>query len=1366
MEKDINDSDFQNSSISRDYENEQSLVGKFKKNVSEIINNTPLSKWFKKSDIPSSYLRKRQDDSDDETDIQEFQPPTKRTKLPPTKEALSINVSQVLSPISKVNDIKKPYNYFPEPIAGPSGYQTRKMLNSTSFTIENSFKTTKDNERPNIKINEMFKNSKNSEESTSGYSSGRIGSKEIVSQDSSKQTSPLENSPVKARSLFQNSSTGRSLFPDQTLCSQKNTTLSSRMPSFNASNSRSSFVDRTLSTKKILNSPFYSGRTIYGGASAYGRASGRTPHDLKKVLRHSVNIKPVNSNLEKVVGVPLGKTARRILDTLEQYSSPVSDAKKIPITSKKMHSEGSLTKYIGANPYTVRGPRSASNKELQVPAVTDLLKMKMDQQKTRLQDSTEAVRHIAATSKSVLNETSYQLAVHNDKEKRTGKIKTKITAVRQKAHVEEAAPIVKLNPVALPIKEIPKFDFVVPPPTIASEVKNAEKLPVSSLFTTPSTVIATHNEAFKLTSNKPKKPDDSKNNQSTTSPIMDFKFSAPLVLAECMKPIKALNNFKFSEPLVKKRRSIHSQPENKENDVSDLLKTRKNNGDVSKLTNDVITQKTNTNNGTLMDKFKPKEGTWECSVCMIRNQADKTKCAACETPRSSPNKTVVADPKPSLIPSTQPTTSSTFSFGSTFRTPSDQWICDTCMIRNKVDVTKCAACETPKPGSAGVKANIASSSTSTSSFGAIVAPSGTWECSTCMIRNKEEVVNCAACETAKPGTKGQAVTTTVSFGAEFKKKDNEWECEVCMIRNKADASKCQCCESLKPGSSLTKVAQESGSKGPTFSFGIDKATAGSFTFGIPPTAQAEQSAPKTNASLVFGESKVDGSTTSKEPPKFSFGLSAKTAIEKPKDEKPAATATAAPKADTLTASVKDNDKKSTSSFEVAKTTPASSFVFGSAVKNDADSKDEKKEEMKRVNPLLKPGEKLPEKAASLATAGFSFGLSKTSTQVTTNTAQKPSETPAANEEAPSKKVKQVETVEPVKPPAFTFGAPANGDANKSLVFKADLASKSTSSPAGFAFSFKSPEVSVNSSGVANANVVTFGSSTATTKASKTPSFSFTSGSSGAPKSTNGFSFTPATSALEVKSAAGASASNSDTKTFVFGSASRQPAINSSAPLAATPTVPTFGATPVSKPPMFQFSAAASDNKTQTSAPPSFSFNADNKPATPQFSLGSSAVAPAPSFGFGHTSTPAFGFGSSAAPTTNHFGSAAKPETNNVFGAATASSTASNGIFNFGSTSSRPQKAVFSFGSSTETNGPSGNAPLQSGFSFGSEQNKSSSSGGFNFSGTSAPSFDANAKPMFNFTGNNVNTPTFSAPPAQEGTMPKRVIKKAIRRSAR
>ena len=46
-----------------------------------------------------------------------------------------------------------------------------------------------------------------------------------------------------------------------------------------------------------------------------------------------------------------------------------------------------------------------------------------------------------------------------------------------------------------------------------------------------------------------------------------------------------------------------------------------------------------------------------------------------------------------------------------------------------------------------------SASSSDSLFAKFAAPSGSWECGSCMLQNKPEATKCVACETAKPGAK-------------------------------------------------------------------------------------------------------------------------------------------------------------------------------------------------------------------------------------------------------------------------------------------------------------------------------------------------------------------------------------------------------------------------------------------------------------------------------------------------------------------------------------------------------------------------------------------------------------------------------------
>ncbi|XP_018571396.1 nuclear pore complex protein Nup153 [Anoplophora glabripennis] len=848
MEKDLNDSAVHNTYL-RESDSDKSFVGK----VKSIISNTPLSKWFRKQDDNRPVIRRRDEVFEDE-DISEIQPPSKKAKLPAgdggnQRNNVLFNETRNPAPNSVSNHI---FNKIPEPVAGPSGLKSHKLLSgATTVTASGT--------RGTFSSNELLNGHSDSEESTSGYSSVvRIGSKEQVcgSQESSKQASPMQTSPSNPRSLFHKSNvrSNRSLFSERS--PNMNTSLSSRRPNFNASTFGSpNFIDKTISTKRIINSPFYNGKTIYGGASAYGRSLGRSSQDLKTSLRNSIHIKPVNKTENG--NLVLGKTARRILDTIEQYGSPVNDAKKIPIVSRKLRQDGLLSKYTGANPYTLRETRGPPNKELQVPTVPELLKMK-----TRLQESTESVRQLATSSKSNLNTEYYKISTKEDeKEKHTGKIKTKVTSVRSKYGSNEAVGEVNLAPVSLPITTLPKFDFVIPPPR-----------PTKTVLDNPT---QTHTSKPPNTRTSPRITQTETSVQiekrTTTSTIMEYKFSEPLVIAENGKSIVAINNFKFSEPPACTKKSAmlnFKMPENKPPSLigkkisESPVKTAKalKSGSITDILGTVH---------SILDKFKPAQGTWECPVCMIRNKPDKTRCAACEMPRTAPV-------KPAETKST---------FGSQFKLSPDKWECGSCMVHNNDADSKCVSCTAPKPSSATDKHV-------PSGFGDKFKPSGdTWECDTCMIRNKSDLSKCAACETPNPKAGSQKTGPSggiTGFGSAFKSKNDEWECGTCMVRNKESNTKCQCCETPNPKSApsnspalgLLKDKKPMSS----FNFGIDKAAATSFSFGIPTTVAVS----KTDAHVgsVFGNNSKPAATT---PAIFSFG------IPPPAQEKPKTPVSSAPK---------------------------------------------------------------------------------------------------------------------------------------------------------------------------------------------------------------------------------------------------------------------------------------------------------------------------------------------------------------------------------------------------------------------------------------------------------------------------------------
>ena len=69
----------------------------------------------------------------------------------------------------------------------------------------------------------------------------------------------------------------------------------------------------------------------------------------------------------------------------------------------------------------------------------------------------------------------------------------------------------------------------------------------------------------------------------------------------------------------------------------------------------------------LPTEFQAAEGSWECDICMVRNDSDKFECAACSAlkPGAEPSQDPKKDTKTSLFGSTGQSSGSVFSFAST-----------------------------------------------------------------------------------------------------------------------------------------------------------------------------------------------------------------------------------------------------------------------------------------------------------------------------------------------------------------------------------------------------------------------------------------------------------------------------------------------------------------------------------------------------------------------------------------------------------------------------------------------------------------------------------------------------------------------------
>ena len=181
-----------------------------------------------------------------------------------------------------------------------------------------------------------------------------------------------------------------------------------------------------------------------------------------------------------------------------------------------------------------------------------------------------------------------------------------------------------------------------------------------------------------------------------------------------------------------------------------------------------------TNN--LAQRFAPAAGSWECTSCLVNNNVDAVKCVACETAKPSAKKTGNT--------SKDKQEKQELDLKAKFAPPKDTWECETCLVRNKNELNKCAACETKRPGTSGnddLKLKFA-------------APSDSWECPTCMLRNKAADLKCVACAASKPGS-----SSSDNLKLKFAAPSGSWECSTCLVQNKAADSKCVACQANKPG---------------------------------------------------------------------------------------------------------------------------------------------------------------------------------------------------------------------------------------------------------------------------------------------------------------------------------------------------------------------------------------------------------------------------------------------------------------------------------------------------------------------------------------------------------------------------------------
>ncbi|XP_008558683.1 nuclear pore complex protein Nup153 [Microplitis demolitor] len=1335
------------------YDANNSFVKKMATKVTDLIpQRSWISKWF---NSPGGNGLAADQDNADEQDVEEesLQPPSKRPCIRldvthPTETFriqsrnritgnTTSNNANIINRIDyTANNINSNEQYeqdvdetmpdFPQPIAGSSrsfaastptlrlpGRLTHTKSDITPLVHQHQRQQEHQQQQMNI-ANGADDNSESSE-STSGCSS-------LIPQTS--RQDGLSNFiiyPFASKKGFTNDklSFTNHLQSPRSLLFNGRDSLSSRRPSFNVS--MVSNDNSPLERGTGLSSPFYSGNTTFGGANAIGNfRSARRPgqmneFQLRVPKRSSVRVKPSNSSTTDTTG--MSQTAKRILETLEHFSSPITDAKKIPVKApmstlasrKRAREEETISSNSFVSSVAPIGLRHLT-RELTVPTVPDMLKLRRRQ---RLTNTTLAARKIISAHSEPapqVKAAEYHLRADSDDKKFMGKLRTK---AKKKVDLDEPAETVNLTHIPLPITTLPSFDIPIPESSKNNSNNVVNNINTSTNKSGTSTGVETkpisplkETESFKFSSpikfagadtslesdgqftfSQPIKPSqESPASKTTATSMPTFKFTSSKTTANFNST--GDNSSQPSTNFMWSGSSTAPRPKEKK-----VVETKPDELQVAGSVMDILGKKT--------DKSEVK--IWECRECFIKNNDSDDQCIACKARKSDSSKKMSLS-SASTVSAAAVTTDSAAGgqtqtqFGTKFKL-NDKWECNCCLVRNPMTETKCLSCMAPRQDN---NASKLSTSTKTEVPKAEVkdktkAAEGTWECPGCMLKNPSSVITCPCCHASKPGLVKTAVKNTESVLKVDQKVAKTWECPSCMVRNNLTASTCVCCTTPCPDKSLVKEDNKSSpvqsSLPVTSGFGDKfKKPAGAWTCdscmvqnksdvtecvacgGLKPGATADKSKKAENT-----------------PMPFSFGI--------PPGAQPQLGA-------------KTDDKKSdstTNGFTFAAPTSQAkpSFTFGipSTEKSEPTG-------FKFSAPTTTIAEPKTAENNQTPASGFTFGVPKTVEKVADK----------VNEEDKPK-------------PMFSFGAPKTVEKEKSIIFSNPLTVDSQVNSQD-----KAPEKSVTFSFVPPGSVASAGSDAGTTSSS-TAAFTFSE-----PKVSTS---TPET--IKFGQTQSPLVSATTTSGFSF---TRPKFTDSSAPPEKKAAL-TFGSGSGTAAPVFGLGSAAAPSAEEKSSPFEIAdksktpFTLDKKPGfgieTKPAGFGEENKTPAT---FGSSSNTAtsdksmFNTGSTAPPA---FGSAPTTSTPSLFGSTPASSIFGTGTTNFG-TSSSATPSIFSAVKSTETPAPATNN--QGLFSFGAASTPSTqnTTGGFNFTGTN--NTPATQKPMFSF-GSNAASPAPSVTPSSD-----------------
>ncbi|XP_027745466.1 E3 SUMO-protein ligase RanBP2-like isoform X4 [Empidonax traillii] len=191
----------------------------------------------------------------------------------------------------------------------------------------------------------------------------------------------------------------------------------------------------------------------------------------------------------------------------------------------------------------------------------------------------------------------------------------------------------------------------------------------------------------------------------------------------------------------------------------------------------------NTVQDKFISAFAKKEGQWDCSVCSVRNEPTASKCVACQNPNKS-NTGVPGQQTSAKFGQTIAPKAIQNDLSAAFSKKEGQWDCSVCLVRNEAKDVNCCSCQSPNTQNQPNMSIPTVQASPAPGFGSIADTSkpqkngfeglftkkeGQWDCSTCLVRNEGSSPACKACQTPNPSGKpsGDALSAP-TFGLKSK----------------------------------------------------------------------------------------------------------------------------------------------------------------------------------------------------------------------------------------------------------------------------------------------------------------------------------------------------------------------------------------------------------------------------------------------------------------------------------------------------------------------------------------------------------------------------------------------------------------------